>query len=164
MAIESSLILLATLGVGLAIGAVLMNLLGRRAGRADRERADQLETELEQTREELEVHREDVARHFQQTSDLFRDVTEHYTRLYAHLATGARAFSTDEVPALDAGLQLPGDQGEDEHVPHQVVQVDVHEQGKGNPPDQAPCRGRRELELSNDLFAKTGRGDGRERR
>ena len=120
MAIESSLILLATLGVGLAIGAVLMNLLGRRAGRADRERADQLETELEQTREELEVHREDVARHFQQTSDLFRDVTEHYTRLYAHLATGARAFSTDEVPALgeldqtligDAARQAPEKSG-----------------------------------------------------
>lgn len=100
MAIESSWFELAALGVGLVIGAVLMNLLGRRAGRADRERADQLETELEQTREELEVHREDVARHFQQTSDLFRDVTEHYTRLYAHLATGARSFSTGEVPAL----------------------------------------------------------------
>jgi len=100
MTIESSLVLLAPLGVGLVVGAVLANFLRRRAGRADRERADQFEAELEQTREELEVHREDVAHHFQQTSDLFRDMTEQYTRLYAHLATGARSFSTGEVPAL----------------------------------------------------------------
>lgn len=100
MAIEWSPVLFAVLGVGLILGALLASVARRRAGRADRERADQLDAELAQTREELEVHREDVARHFKQTSDLFRDMTEHYTRLYAHLATGARAFSTDEVPAL----------------------------------------------------------------
>ena len=100
MVIEWSPVLFAVLSVGLVVGALLASLVRRRAGRADRERSDQLEAELEQTREELEVHREDVARFFQQTSDLFRGVTEQYTRLYAHLATGARAFSTEEVPAL----------------------------------------------------------------
>lgn len=100
MAIEWSPVLFAVLSVGLIVGALLASLVKRNAGRADRERSEQLEAELEQTREELEVHRDDVARHFQQTSDLFRDVTEQYTRLYAHLATGARAFSTEEVPAL----------------------------------------------------------------
>ena len=100
MAIEWSPVLFAVLSVGLVVGALLASLVRRRAGRADRERSEQLEAELEQTREELEVHREDVARHFHQTSDLFRGVTEQYTRLYAHLATGARAFSTEEVPAL----------------------------------------------------------------
>ena len=100
MAIDWSPVLFAVLSVGLVVGARLASLVRRRAGRADRERSEQLEAELEQPREELEVHREDVARHFHQTSDLFRGVTEQYTRLYAHLATGARAFSTEEVPAL----------------------------------------------------------------
>ena len=100
MVMESSVIVLVAGAVGLVVGAGLTSFLRSRAGRADRERAEQLEADLEQTREELETHREDVARHFEQTSDLFRDMTEQYTRLYAHLATGAREFSTEEVPAL----------------------------------------------------------------
>ena len=100
MTIESILPLLVAVGVGLVVGVLLANLSRRRAARSDRERADQIETELEQTREELDGHREDVARHFQQTSDLFREMTEQYTLLYAHLATGARAFSTEDAPAL----------------------------------------------------------------
>ena len=100
MVLESSVIVAVAAGLGLVVGAGLTSFLRSRAGRADRERAEQLESELEQTREELETHREDVARHFEQTSDLFRDMTEQYTRLYAHLATGARAFHTGEVPAL----------------------------------------------------------------
>lgn len=100
MVMESSVIVLVAGAVGLVVGAGLTSFLRSRAGRANRERAEQLEADLEQTREELETHREDVARHFEQTSDLFRDMTEQYTRLYAHLATGARAFNTGEVPAL----------------------------------------------------------------
>lgn len=107
MAIEWNVTLLAAFGVGLLVGLALGLVLRGRSNAADRERAEQLDAELTQTREDLEAHREEVARHFGQTSDLFRDMTEQYTRLYAHLAAGARAFSTGEVPALgqlDASL------------------------------------------------------------
>jgi uncharacterized membrane-anchored protein YhcB (DUF1043 family) len=87
------------LAIGFGLGALALFAVMRRAGASDRERAEQLATELEETREELESHREEVARHFARTSDLFRDLTEQYTQLYAHLANGARAFCPD-VPAL----------------------------------------------------------------
>ncbi|MGI9591282.1 MAG: ZapG family protein [Myxococcota bacterium] len=92
---------------GLAVGAALVFLLMRRGGSVNRERAESLATELEETQLELEGHREEVAKHFSQTSDLFRDLTEQYSRLYAHLATGARDFCPDEVPSLGHGLDTP---------------------------------------------------------
>jgi uncharacterized membrane-anchored protein YhcB (DUF1043 family) len=106
MPIDWNVTVLAALGVGLLGGIGLGALLRGRSGSAERARADQLETELEQTREDLEAHRDDVARHFQETSDLFRDVTEQYSRLHSHLAAGARSFSTDAVPVLDS-LETP---------------------------------------------------------
>ncbi len=106
MPIDWNVTVLAALGVGLRVGVGVGVLLRERSGSAARTRAEQLESELGQTREELEAHREDVARHFQETSDLFRGVTEQYSRLYTHLAAGARTFSTDGVPALGA-LETP---------------------------------------------------------
>ena len=92
---------------GLAGGAGLVFLLMRRGGSVNRERADSLTVELDETRLELEIHREEVATHFSETSDLFRDLTEQYSRLYAHLATGAREFCPDEAPSLGQGLDAP---------------------------------------------------------
>lgn len=102
-------------GAGLVLGAVCIFFLSRRTAGADRERADQLASELGEAREELDAHREEVAKHFQETSQLFRDLTEQYTRLYAHLAEGARDFSTDDVPALARGFDGPllGRNGDD---------------------------------------------------
>jgi uncharacterized membrane-anchored protein YhcB (DUF1043 family) len=104
---DLNLLLLAALAVGLAVGALCGVLLQRRSGRGDRERAEQLSRELDETREELESHREEIARHFRQTSNLFRDLTERYTHLYAHLAEGARQFCTGDAPALARGLDAP---------------------------------------------------------
>ena len=92
---------------GLVVGGALVFLLVRRGGSANRERAESLARELEETQLELEGHREEVAKHFTQTSDLFRDLTEQYSRLYAHLATGARDFCPDDVPSLGQGLDTP---------------------------------------------------------
>jgi len=106
MPIDWNVTVLAALGIGLIVGVGLGVLLRGRSAAADRARAEQLETDLGHTREELETHREEVARHFQSTSELFRDLTEQYSRLYTHLADGARAFSTETVPALGA-LETP---------------------------------------------------------
>ena len=92
---------------GLVVGAGLVFLLMRRGGSVNRERAESLTVELDETRLELECHREEVATHFAETSDLFHGLTEQYSRLYAHLATGAREFCSDEVPALGQGLDAP---------------------------------------------------------
>jgi uncharacterized membrane-anchored protein YhcB (DUF1043 family) len=102
-------------GTGLVLGAVCIFFLQRRMAGADRERAEQMAAELEVTREELEAHREEVAKHFQETSQLFRGLTEQYTRLYAHLAEGAREFCADEAPALARGFDGPllGRNGDD---------------------------------------------------
>jgi len=94
-------------GVGVVIGAVIAGFLGRRSGGAARERVERLVREIDEAREELETQRAEVAKHFEETSDLFRDLTEQYTRLYAHLSEGAREFCTAEVPALGRGLGGP---------------------------------------------------------
>ena len=107
MNLDVDLNLLAAAAAGLVLGAALVFLLMRRGGSVNRERAESLTTELEETRLELESHREEVAKHFSETSDLFRDLTEQYSRLYAHLATGAREFCPDEVPSLGQGLDTP---------------------------------------------------------
>lgn len=106
MPIDWNVTVLAALGVGLLVGVGVGAFLRGRSGAADRARAEQLEGELEQTREDLDAHRDEVARHFQETSDLFRDVTAQYSRLYTHLAAGARTFSTDAVAMLE-GLDTP---------------------------------------------------------
>jgi uncharacterized membrane-anchored protein YhcB (DUF1043 family) len=97
----------AALALGIALGALGAVYARRRSGRLDRERAEQLAADLDETRNELETHREEVARHFTLTSDLFRDLTDRYSRLYAHLAEGAREFCTDELPALARGFEGP---------------------------------------------------------
>jgi uncharacterized membrane-anchored protein YhcB (DUF1043 family) len=99
--------LLGSLAAGLILGAGLVFMLMRRGGTVNRERAESLTTELDETRLDLESHREEVSKHFAETSDLFRDLTEQYTRLYVHLASGAREFCPDEVPSLGQGLDTP---------------------------------------------------------
>lgn len=107
MAIELTPVVYVALAAGLLLGGLVGVLLQRRVGRGDRERVENIQGELDETREELESQREEVARHFQQTSSLFRDLTEHYTHLYAHLAEGARHFCPDDVPALGLGVEEP---------------------------------------------------------
>jgi uncharacterized membrane-anchored protein YhcB (DUF1043 family) len=90
---------------GAAVGALLVGWLGRRGARLAEERAAQLERDLEEARGEADAQAERIARHFARTSDLFRELTERYTQLYAHLADGARQFCTDEVPAIARGFE-----------------------------------------------------------
>ena len=104
---EWSATILLAFGVGLVLGGVAVGWLQRRSGGAARERAKQLAIELDEACGRLEEQRAEVAKHFEETSDLFRDLTEQYTRLYAHLSQGAREFCTGEVPALGRDLDAP---------------------------------------------------------
>jgi uncharacterized membrane-anchored protein YhcB (DUF1043 family) len=89
---------------GAIVGILVASALRGRLGRAAEERAAQLEAELIETRGELEAQGERIEAHFARTSDLFRELTERYTQLYAHLADGARHFCGDELPAIARGL------------------------------------------------------------
>jgi uncharacterized membrane-anchored protein YhcB (DUF1043 family) len=122
------------LAAGVLLGALCSFFLQRRNGSANRERAEQLSSELEETREELDAHREEVAKHFQETSQLFRGLTEQYTRLYAHLAEGSRDFCTDDAPALARGFDGPllGRNGDD---------AGKEQPRKADPPEARPEQG-----------------------
>jgi hypothetical protein len=89
-------------GLGLGVG-----FLFRRSDRTAQRRVEELELELLKARGRLEEHRDQVVKHFEQTSDLFRDLTEDYTALYAHLAQGARDLCPDRVPAIGGGFAGP---------------------------------------------------------
>lgn len=104
---ELNAMILLAFGVGLAVGAVAIGLLQRRSGGEAREREEQLSSELEEAREDLEAQRAEISKHFEETSDLFRDLTEQYTRLYAHLSEGAREFCPEDVTALGGGFDGP---------------------------------------------------------
>ena len=101
---------LAWFAAGALAGGLVAIWLRSRGGRAAEERAAQLEQELAETRSELESQGERISGHFARTSDLFRELTERYTQLYAHLAGGAREFCSGETPAIARGLEgmLPG--------------------------------------------------------
>src|SRR5262245_22983468 len=99
---------------GVAAGVLVTSWLVRRGGRAAEERAAQLEAELAETQGRLEAQAERISGHFVRTSDLFRDLTERYTQLYAHLADGARHFCAGDVPAIARGLDALLAAGENE--------------------------------------------------
>jgi uncharacterized membrane-anchored protein YhcB (DUF1043 family) len=114
-----SVLSLVWFAAGALAGGLLATWLVRRGGRAAEDRAAQLEAQLAETRRELEGQRERISGHFARTSDLFRELTERYTRLYAHLAGGAREFSAGEAPAIARGLEgfLPGGENDAETEP-----------------------------------------------
>jgi hypothetical protein len=128
--------ILLAFAVGIALGAVGLGLLQRRSGGAARERAEQLGIELDEAREELEAQRAEVAKHFEETSGLFRDLTEQYTRLYAHLSEGAREFCPEEVSALGGGFDGPllGGSGDSEPAEGPPVsEVQAHQTSADSP-------------------------------
>ena len=142
---------------GLIVGAGVVFLLLRRGGSVNRERVESLATELEETRLELEGHREEVSKHFVGTSDLFRELTEQYTRLYAHLATGAREFCPDEVPSLGQGLDNPLLVDE---APQEAERKSDAPDGAKASESNAPAEDQAELEPENLAVAANPKSNG----
>ena len=101
---DPTVLLLLSLAGGAIAGALLATALLRRGRRAAEDRAAELEIQLAQVRSEIEAQARQIATHFGRTSDLFLDLTERYSQLYAHLAQGARQFCPDDVPAIARGI------------------------------------------------------------
>lgn len=74
--------------------------------RGARARAHVLELELESARRDHVAYREQVEKHFSGTSRLFRELSGHYSALYAHLADGAHELCRIQPPALAGGPEL----------------------------------------------------------
>ncbi len=97
--------------IGIGVAAFVIGLgAGLALRRPDRRMKAQLEAlrgELQESQRQHDQHRARVDKHFERTSDLFRDLTDQYTALYAHLAEGARELCSEGGPALGRGLNDP---------------------------------------------------------
>jgi uncharacterized membrane-anchored protein YhcB (DUF1043 family) len=128
------LLLLWFLGGAIA-GALLTLWAVRRGERTARDRLAEVEIELAKVRSELDARGAQIASHFERTSDLFRDLTQRYTQLYAHLAEGARQFCSDDLPAIAQGLDglLPRDASGPEPSPERPERPGAGEAAEGLP-------------------------------
>ncbi|MCP4470041.1 MAG: DUF1043 family protein [Gammaproteobacteria bacterium] len=79
-------------GIALLAGALLGVLICRRFTPTTTE-VDELRVKLEQSRSEMEQYRASVNGHFSKTSDLVKELTQDYAKVYQHLAEGAQTLS-----------------------------------------------------------------------
>jgi hypothetical protein len=107
MEIDAGLLEIA-LGIGLFALGALIGLWIRRRESPLRARIRELDALLSEERELRSAYEAAVGKHFEQTSDLFRELTQQYTALYAHLAEGSRELCGDRPIPLARGFELPG--------------------------------------------------------
>jgi len=79
-------------GIALIAGALLGALLCRRFTPTITD-VDELRVKLERSRSEMESYRTSVNGHFSKTSDLVKELTEDYVKVYRHLSEGAQTLS-----------------------------------------------------------------------
>jgi len=79
-------------GIALFAGALLGALLCRRFTPTITD-VDELRVKLERSRSEMESYRDSVNGHFSKTSDLVKELTEDYVKVYRHLSEGAQTLS-----------------------------------------------------------------------
>ena len=66
---------------------------------------DQLKTDLQRERAEMERYKGSVNSHFNKTSDLVKELTQDYVKVYQHLAEGAQMLS--DTPEFTQVLEQP---------------------------------------------------------
>jgi uncharacterized membrane-anchored protein YhcB (DUF1043 family) len=79
-------------GIALLAGGLLGALICRRFTPTISD-VDELRVKLERSRSEMETYRASVNSHFSKTSDLVKDLTEDYVKVYRHLSEGAQNLS-----------------------------------------------------------------------
>ena len=88
------------LACGIFIGILINRLLN--SSTAD---VDQLKSDLERERAEMERYKASVNSHFNKTSDLVKELTQDYVKVYQHLAEGAQTLS--DTPEFTQVLEQP---------------------------------------------------------
>ena len=59
--------------------------------------ADKTKTELDEAREEMESYKTSVNQHFDKTSELVKDLTQNYVKVYQHLSEGAQTLGDSKT-------------------------------------------------------------------
>jgi uncharacterized membrane-anchored protein YhcB (DUF1043 family) len=88
------------LACGILLGMLINRLLN--SSTAD---VDQLKSDLERERAEMERYKASVNSHFNKTSDLVKELTQDYVKVYQHLAEGAQTLS--DTPEFTQVLEQP---------------------------------------------------------
>lgn len=88
------------LACGILLGVLINRLLNPSAGDID-----QLKSDLERERDELKRYKANVNAHFNKTSDLVKELTQDYVKVYQHLAEGAQTLS--DSPEFSQVLEQP---------------------------------------------------------
>lgn len=136
-----TMILVLTAVVALLIGGGFGWLLGSRR-RGKRDVVVDLENRLEQAIEARADYEAEVTEHFSRTAELLNQLTQNYSAVYNHLATGADTLCEGNVAI--AGLAVTG--GADQELPANLVDMT-------QPLDYAP---RSEAETEGQLSERFG--------
>ncbi len=122
MNIETILIVTIVLLIGIGIGFFI----GRKSMTKTVEHSAEIEAELWKTKQDTDEYRHQVNHHFEKTAELvgkltnsYKDMTQHYKKVYEHLAQGAQTLaSVDTSKMITASTidQLIYEANEDTHV------------------------------------------------
>ena len=123
-------------GIALLAGALLGALICRRFTPTITD-VDELRVKLERSRTEMEHYRDNVNSHFSKTSDLVKELTEDYVKVYQHLSEGAQTLS--DAPEFTHVLE------------QQKGKVLISMDGEASSPD---VKGAREDEPAEDISAQ----------
>lgn len=100
--------------VGIGIGCLIQYMIRR--PKPGEKTVSELQTELDD-------YKMQVSEHFSKTSDLFKDMTEHYRGLYHHMAAGATSLCDSQ--ALNPELELTTSELLPEHSEQTTLQPDA---------------------------------------
>ena len=116
---EFGAIIITVLVAGLVLGCLLGYTLLKRKNTPNEQAAAALAEEFEQ-------YKDKVDEHFNQTSEMFKDVTTQYKKLYDHMAVGAIELSKADTITMPR-LEMQESQ-EPEPLPDDVIEDDVTHQ------------------------------------
>jgi uncharacterized membrane-anchored protein YhcB (DUF1043 family) len=83
--------------IGALVGGGIIGVIVYRNLAPNVREASNLKRELEQARQELDSYKTRVSGHFEKTSELVKELTQDYVKVYQHLAEGAQALGDSKT-------------------------------------------------------------------
>ena len=85
------------IGIIALVAGALIGALAYRLVAPSVKQAGKIKTELDVAREELSSYRASVNEHFNETSELVKDLTQNYVKVYQHLSEGAQTLGDSKT-------------------------------------------------------------------
>lgn len=79
------------------IAGVIIGYLIKKTDNGYKQKNEELQQALENTRSELDEYKQQVAGHFLKTADLVNNMTDSYRAVHEHLATGATTLCSEQL-------------------------------------------------------------------